>query len=64
MVAEAAAGAARARLGNVDTRVPDVAAIDLEPDRWDAVISRLGLMFTPKLAAALTGARDRSSPPP
>ena len=56
MVAEAAAGAARARLGNVDTRVLDVAAIDLEPDRWNAVISRLGLMFTPDLAATLTGA--------
>src|SRR5439155_12666303 len=57
MVAEAAAGAARAGLGNIATRVLDVAAIDLEPDRWDAVISRLGLMFTPDLAAALTGAR-------
>ena len=57
MVAEAAAGAARAGLGNVATRVLDVAAIDLEPDRWDAVISRLGLMFTPDLAAALAGAR-------
>jgi len=57
MVAEAAAGAARVRLGNVDTRVLDFAAIDLEPDQWDAVISRLGLMFTPDLAAALTGAR-------
>src|SRR5262245_16934435 len=56
MVAEAAAGAARMRLGNVDTRVLDVAALDLEPDHWDAVISRLGLMFTPNLAAALTGA--------
>jgi SAM-dependent methyltransferase len=57
MVAEAAAGAARAGLGNVATRVLDVARIDLEPDRWDAVISRLGLMFTPHLAVALTGAR-------
>ena len=57
MVAETAAGAARAGLNNVATRVLDVAAIDLEPDRWDAVISRLGLMFTPDLAAALTGAR-------
>jgi SAM-dependent methyltransferase len=57
MVAEAAAGAARAGLGNVATRVLDVAAIDLEPDRWDAVISRLGLMFTPDLVGALTGAR-------
>ena len=57
MVAEAAAGAARAGLGNVATRVLDVAAIDLEPDRWDAVISRNGLMFTPDLAGALSGAR-------
>ncbi len=57
MVAAAAASAARAGLGNVDTRMLDVAKIDLEPDRWDAVISRLGLMFTPDLAAALTGAR-------
>jgi SAM-dependent methyltransferase len=57
MVAEATAGAARAGLGHVTTRVLDVAAIDLEPDRWDAVISRLGLMFTPDLVAALTGAR-------
>ncbi len=57
MVAAAASSAARAGLGNVDTRILDVAKIDLEPDRWDAVISRLGLMFTPDLAAALTGAR-------
>jgi ubiquinone/menaquinone biosynthesis C-methylase UbiE len=57
MVAAAAAGAARAGLGNVATRVLDVARIDLESDRWDAVISRLGLMFTPHLAATLTGAR-------
>jgi SAM-dependent methyltransferase len=57
MVAEAAAGAARAGLGNVATRVLDEAAIDLEPDRWDAVISRNGLMFTPDLAGALSGAR-------
>jgi SAM-dependent methyltransferase len=56
MVAEAAAGAARVRLGNVDTRVLDVTAIELKPDRWDAVISRLGLMLAPDLAAALTGA--------
>ena len=57
MVAEATAGATRAGLGNVATRVLDVAEIDLEPDRWDAVISRLGLMFTPNLGAVLTGAR-------
>jgi SAM-dependent methyltransferase len=57
MVAEAAAGAARAGFGHVATRVLDVAAIDLEPDWWDAIISRLGLMFTPDLAAALAGAR-------
>jgi SAM-dependent methyltransferase len=57
MVAEAAAGAVRAGFGNVATRVLDVAAIDLEPDGWDAVISRLGLMFTPDLGAALAGAR-------
>ena len=57
MVAAAAASAAHAGLGNVDTRMLDVAKIDLEPDWWDAVISRLGLMFTPNLAAALTGAR-------
>jgi ubiquinone/menaquinone biosynthesis C-methylase UbiE len=57
MVSEAAAGAARAGLENVATRVLDAAAIDLEPGRFDAVISRLGLMFTPDLAAALTGAR-------
>jgi SAM-dependent methyltransferase len=57
MVAETAASAARAGLGHVATRVLDVAAIDLEPDRWDAVISRLGLMFTPDLAGALGGVR-------
>jgi ubiquinone/menaquinone biosynthesis C-methylase UbiE len=57
MVAATAAGAARAGFGNVATRVLDVAAIDLEPDWWDAVISRLGLMFAPDLGVALTGAR-------
>ena len=51
-------GAVQTRgLGNVATRGLDIAGIDLEADRWDAVISRRALMFTPDLAAALVGAR-------
>jgi SAM-dependent methyltransferase len=57
MVAETAAGAARAGLAHVATRVLDAAAIDLEADRWDAVISRLGLMFTFDPAETLGGVR-------
>ena len=44
-------------LGNVATRGLDIAGIDLEADRWDAVISCRALMFMPDLAAALVGAR-------
>jgi len=51
---EAAAEAAReADLTNVEIRIADAQALDLEPDAFDAAITRLGLMLMPDPAAAL-----------
>ena len=51
---EAAAEAAReAGLTNIETRVADAQALDLEPDAFDAAITRMGLMLMPDPAAAL-----------
>ena len=51
---EAAAEAAReAGLTNVETRIADAQALDLEPDAFDAAITRMGLMLMPDPAAAL-----------
>jgi ubiquinone/menaquinone biosynthesis C-methylase UbiE len=52
MVAAARRGASARGLGNVDCRVMDAQALDLEDDAVDAAISRLGLMLVPDPAAA------------
>ncbi len=49
---------ANACLTNVDTRVMDAQAIEVEPGSFDAVISRMMLMLLPEPAKMLAGARD------
>lgn len=59
----AAINARLAGLGHVETRVvdgEDLAEIDLPP--FDAVISRVGLIYFPDQHRALTGMRDRLRP--
>ena len=53
MLALAAEAAGQAGLRNVETRVLDARELDLEPESFDAVISRLALMLLPKRAQAL-----------
>ena len=50
LAAEAAQGAG---LTNVETRVMDAENLDLEPDSFDAVICRMGLMLMPNPVSAL-----------
>jgi SAM-dependent methyltransferase len=47
--------AARAGLGNVDTRVMDGEELDLPPGSFDAVVSRVGLIYFPDQKKALAG---------
>ena len=47
--------AAQAGLRNVETRVLDARDLDLEPESFDAAISRLALMLLPGRAHALAG---------
>jgi SAM-dependent methyltransferase len=55
---EFAAEAAReAGLTNIETRVMDGENLDLETDSFDAVISRVGLIYFPDQQKALTGMR-------
>jgi ubiquinone/menaquinone biosynthesis C-methylase UbiE len=51
----AAGAAADAGLTNVQTQELDGEQLDVEPAGFDAVISRLGLMYFPDLARALAG---------
>ncbi len=53
MVAAARRGAEARGLANVDCRVMDAQALDLDDDSVDAAISRLGLMLVPDPAAAI-----------
>ena len=55
MLALAAEAAAQAGLRNVETRVVDARDLDLEPESFDAAISRLALMLIPERARALEG---------
>jgi len=57
MLSLAAEAARRAGLTNVETRVMDAESLDLNPDLFDAVICRLGLMLCRNRAKALTGMR-------
>jgi SAM-dependent methyltransferase len=58
ILAHAARTAAEAGLGNVVTRVADGEAIDVDPGTFDAVISRVGLIYFPDQQAALRGMRE------
>jgi len=51
----AARSAAEAGLGNVATRVMDGEDLDVEPGTFDAVVSRVGLIYFPDQQAALAG---------
>jgi ubiquinone/menaquinone biosynthesis C-methylase UbiE len=55
MLAIAAESARQAGLSNVETRVLDARSLDLEPESFDAAISRLGLMLIPEREKALLG---------
>src|SRR5262249_51164288 len=55
MLALAAEAAAQAGLQNVETRVLNARDLDLEPESFDAAISRLALMLVPERAQALAG---------
>lgn len=53
----AAAEARRAGLGNVATKEMDGELIEVQPETFDAVISRVGLIYFPDRQAALAGMR-------
>lgn len=55
ILAFAAENAQNAGLHNVQTRVMDAEHLELEDQTFDAVISRLGVMYLPDLAKALLG---------
>lgn len=54
----AAAEAQRAGLANVATREMDGEHLDVKPDSFDAVISRVGLIYFPDQQAALTSMKN------
>src|SRR3954466_9707281 len=55
ILAYAKSEAERAGLGNVAVREGDGEALDVESGSYDAVISRVGLIYFPDRAAALAG---------
>ena len=55
ILAFTAENARNAGLNNVQTRVMDAENLELEDQTFDAVICRLGLMYLPDLAGALSG---------
>jgi len=60
---EGARGAiAKAGITNIQTRVLDAQAIDVEPGSFDAVITRMMLMLLPEPAKMLAGAYDALKP--
>lgn len=62
-ILEYAAASARAEgLTNLSTQVADGEEIGVEPGQYDAVISRLGLMFFPDRDRAVGGMRDALRP--
>lgn len=58
----AAAEARRAGLANVATRAMDGEQLDVDPGTYDAVISRVGLIYFPDQQRALSGMRRALSP--
>jgi ubiquinone/menaquinone biosynthesis C-methylase UbiE len=63
MLALAAEATAQAGLRNVETRVLDARDLDLEPESFDAAISRLVLMLIPERARAMAGNALGAAPP-
>jgi ubiquinone/menaquinone biosynthesis C-methylase UbiE len=55
MLGAAMKSARQAGLANIETRVVDAQELTVPPESFDAVISRLGLMFLPDLPRALLG---------
>jgi len=62
MLGGAAEAARQAGLTNVETRVMDARRLDLDPESFDAAISRLALMLIPERERALTGIRRALKP--
>src|SRR6266511_802676 len=62
MLEQAADAARQAGLTNVQTRAVDAQGLDLEPDSFDAAISRNGLQFIRDLHAALVAIRSALKP--
>jgi SAM-dependent methyltransferase len=62
ILAYARSEAERAGLSNVTVQEVDGESLDVEAGRYDAVISRLGLIYFPDRAAALTGMRRALRP--
>jgi ubiquinone/menaquinone biosynthesis C-methylase UbiE len=58
----AASNARAADLTNVETRVLDGENLDVEPEAFDAVISRVGLIYFPDQQKALSGMRRALKP--
>src|SRR5216683_1386220 len=58
----AASNARAAGLTNVETRVLDGENLDVEPEAFDAVISRLGLIYFPDQQKALSSMRRALKP--
>jgi SAM-dependent methyltransferase len=57
MLEQAAQATAVAGLTNVETLVADAQRLDIEPDSFDAAISRMGLMLMPDVGRALRAIR-------
>lgn len=62
MLVLAAEAAAQAGLRNVETRLVDARELNLEPESFDAAISRLALMLIPERARALEGVHRALKP--
>ena len=62
ILAYAAKAASDAGLGNVETLELDGERLAVDPGGFDAVISRVGLIYFPDQQAALTGMRDALRP--
>jgi ubiquinone/menaquinone biosynthesis C-methylase UbiE len=58
----AASAARQAGLATIETQVMDGENLDLEPDSFDAVISRVGLIYFPDRHKALSGMRRALKP--
>jgi SAM-dependent methyltransferase len=55
MLEVAAEAAAQAGLRNIETRIMDARDLDLDPESFDAAISRLALMLLPERGRAMVG---------